>query len=140
MNDMTLKNVKRFDMIEDIRVVKWYFRLLTWIISFPTVWLQKAKIRKQGMEGIKGSYLMLCNHNAFLDFMVATAAIFPRRANYVVAIDGFIKREALLRNVGCICKRKFTNDPILIRHLIRLVKKRRDNSALSGSKIFALRD
>lgn len=123
MNDMTLKNVERFDMVEEIRVIKWYLRLLTWIISFPTVWLQRSKISKEGMNGIKGSYLMLCNHNAFLDFMVATAAIFPRSANYVVAIDGFIKREKLLRDVGCICKRKFTNDPILIRHLMRVAKK-----------------
>ena len=96
MNDMTLKNVERFDMVEEIRVIKWYLRLLTWIISFPTVWLQRSKISKEGMNGIKGSYLMLCNHNAFLDFMVATAAIFPRSANYVVAIDGFIKERSFL--------------------------------------------
>ncbi len=123
MNNMTLKNVQRFDMVKEIRVIRWYLRLLTWIISFPAVWFQGTKIRKQGVKGIKGAYLMLCNHNAFFDFMVATAAIFPRRANYVVAIDGYIKREWLLRSVGCICKRKFTNDPILIRHLIRIAKK-----------------
>lgn len=69
MNDMTVKNVERFDMVEEIRVAKWYLRLLTWIISFPAVWLQKTKIRKQGMKDIKGAYLMLCNHNAFFDFM-----------------------------------------------------------------------
>jgi hypothetical protein len=39
-----------------------------------------------------------------------------------VAIDGFIGREQLLRNVGCICKRKFTDDLVLIRHLIQTVK------------------
>ena len=49
--------------------------------------------------------------------MVTTACIFPHRANYVVAIDGFIGREKLLRNVGCICKRKFTNDIQLVYNL-----------------------
>ena len=52
-----------------------------------------------------------------MDFKVATKAIFPHRANYVVAIDGFWKREWLLRLIGCICKRKFTNDISLIRQL-----------------------
>ena len=64
----------------------------------------------------------MCNHNAFLDFKVATKAIWPARANYVVAIDGFIGREKLLRNVGCICKRKFTNDLTLVRHLKTTLK------------------
>ncbi len=54
---------------------------------------------------------------AFIDFKVTTAAIFPRRANYIVAIDGFIKREWLLRNVGAICKRKFTNDTKLFKQI-----------------------
>ena len=56
-----------------------------------------------------------------MDFKVATAAVFPNRANYVVAIDGFLKREWLLRLVGCICKRKFTSDTVLIRQLKRVV-------------------
>ncbi len=44
------------------------------------------------MEEIRPPYLLLCNHNAFMDFMAATKAIFSSRANYVVAIDGFILR------------------------------------------------
>jgi 1-acyl-sn-glycerol-3-phosphate acyltransferase len=90
-------------------------------MSFPDVWRHCAKITKINMEGLKPPYLLLCNHNSFLDFKVTTAAIFPRRANFIVAIDGYIGREWLLRNVGCICKRKFTNDPLLVRHLRRVV-------------------
>ena len=52
-----------------------------------------------------------------MDFKVATMALWPISPNYVVAIDGFIGRESLLRNVGAICKRKFTNDLVLVRHL-----------------------
>ena len=65
-------------------------------MSFPEVWLHKTKIIKTDTEGLKPPYLLLCNHNAFLDFKVATAAIFPARANYVVAIDGFIGKEWLM--------------------------------------------
>ena len=118
----------RFDMLEIPRKQK--LRPLAWAISYPDVWKHNAKIQKIDMEGIKPPYILLCNHSAFLDFKVTTAAIFPHRANYVVAIDGFTSptrkgftsREWLLRTVGCICKRKFTNDAILVRQLNRVVK------------------
>jgi hypothetical protein len=74
------------------------------------------------MDGLKPPYVLLCNHNGFLDFKVAVAAMFPHRANFIVAIDGFIGRESLLRNVGCICKRKFTNDITLVKHLQQVIK------------------
>jgi len=74
------------------------------------------------MERLKPPYLLLCTHHAFIDFMVTTAAIFPHRANYVIAIDGFISREWLLRLVGGICKRKFTNDLLLVRQIQKVIK------------------
>lgn len=101
---------------------KWYLRPLTILISLPSVLAHKSKIVKTGMEGIKPPFILLCNHNAFLDFKVATKAIWPSRANYVVAIDGFIGREKLLRDVGCICKRKFTSDLTLIKNLWTTIK------------------
>ena|GEM_PF-6454546 len=81
----------------------------------------KNIVHRHGTEGLKPPYLLLCNHNAFMDFKVATKVIYPDRANYVVAIDGFIGREWLLRNVGCICKRKFTNDATLVRQLRKVL-------------------
>lgn len=118
----------RFDMLAYPKRQK--LRPLAWAISFPNVWAHRSKIQKVRMDGLKPPYLLLCNHNAFFDFMVTTAAVFPHRANYVVAIDGFTtptkhgftSREWLLRTVGCICKRKFTNDAILVRHLNRVAK------------------
>ncbi|MBN2504016.1 MAG: hypothetical protein JXB20_01580 [Bacilli bacterium] len=109
--------VKRFDMLEKPRKQKWYLVPVAWLLAFPTVWKHRLRIRKHNMQGVKPPYILLCTHHAFVDFSVTTAAIFPHRANYIVAIDGFIKRESLLRNVGCICKRKFTNDILLIRHI-----------------------
>ena len=118
----------RFDMLAFPR--KQRLRPIAWAISYPDVWKHQSKIQKINMDGIKPPYVLLCNHNAFLDFKVTTAAIFPHRANYVVAIDGFTSptkkgfasREWLLRVVGCICKRKFTNDAVLVRQLARVVK------------------
>ena len=118
----------RFDMFAYPKRQK--LRLLAWLISFPAVWRHRVQIIKVRTAGLKPPFVLLCNHNAFLDFKVTTAAIFPHRANYVVAIDGFTSptkngfksREGLLRTVGCICKRKFTNDAILVRQLNRVIK------------------
>ena len=64
----------RFDMLAKPKRQK--LRAIAWAISFPDVWAHKAKITKIGMDGIKPPYLLLCNHNAFLDFKVTTAALF----------------------------------------------------------------
>ena len=116
------EQIERFNMREPPRRQKWYLRLLTWILCYPEVWLRRTRIRRINMDGLKPPYILLSNHNAFLDFKVAVAAMFPHRSNFIVAIDGFIGREGLLRNVGCICKRKFTNDIVMIKHLQQVVK------------------
>ncbi len=113
---------KRFNMKLQPTRQKPYIRLLTWVLSFPDIFLHKAKITRINMQGVKPPYLLLCNHNSFLDFKVMTAAIFPHRANYVVAIDGFIKRKWLMRLAGCICTRKFTNDLMLVRNMLHVIK------------------
>lgn len=115
-------NFERFDMKKPPVRTKWYLRPLTILLSAPGVRKHRTKITKTRTDGLKPPYLLLCNHNSFLDFKVLTKAVFPQRCNYVVAIDGFIGREKLLRNVGCICKRKFTNDILLVRQLHRVIK------------------
>ena len=117
-----IDNFERFDMKAPPVRTKWYLRPLTYILSAPDVAKHKCKITKVNTEGLKPPFVLLCNNNAFMDFKVATKAIYPWRANYVVAIDGFIGREKLLRNVGCICKRKFTNDTTLVKQLIQTIK------------------
>lgn len=116
-----MQKVQRFDMQKPPVRQKNHLRLLTWILSFPIVWLRGLKINRVNMKGLKPPYLLLCTHKSFIDFMVTTACTFPHRANYVVAIDGFIGREKLLRNVGCICKRKFTNDVQMVMHLKQVI-------------------
>lgn len=88
-----LAKAKRFDMKRKPIPQRHYLRPLTWLLSYPEVWLRRLKIRRRGMEGIRPPFLLLCTHMAFIDFKVTTAALFPHRANYVVAIDGFIGRE-----------------------------------------------
>jgi len=114
--------IKRFDMKEPPRKTKWYLKPIKKLLCYPAYKKYKPEITfENGVEKLKGPFLMLCNHNAFLDFKIASTLLGKNDANYVVAIDGFIGRENLLRNVGCICKRKFTNDITLIRQLKRVI-------------------
>ncbi len=111
---------KRFDIgrrpIRQWRILT----LVTWLISFPKMWAHRAKVDRTGMpKGLKPPYFLICNHNSFMDFMHMTKAIFPHRAYYVVAIDGFIKREWLLRAVGGIGNRKFVKSVQLVKNMLR---------------------
>ena len=111
-------NFKRFDMQRPPIKQRRYLTLVIWVLSFPMRWYHRTQIKKIGMEGIKPPYLLISNHNAFLDFIILSTVIFPRRASYVVAIDGYIGREWLLRNVGAICVRKFTTGTTIVRNMI----------------------
>ena len=114
---------KRFDMLKKPK--KQRLLPLIWALSFPDVKKHRSQIERVRMDGVKPPYILLCNHNSFLDFKVVTAAVFPRRSNNIVAMDGFtmrlfgrfISREWLMRMVGCFCKRKFTNDALTVRHI-----------------------
>jgi len=119
---MKQSEFERFDMKKPPMKQLWPLTILTWIISFPNIWRHKTKITKIDMKGVKPPYLLLCNHNAFYDFSVVTASIFPRRPSYVIAIDGYLKREWLIRAIGGICKRKFTKDITVIQNLVKSVK------------------
>lgn len=133
-----LQQAERFDMKRKPMRQRNYLRPVTWALSFPDVWKHHLKINRIRMEGVKPPFLLLCTHHAFIDFKVTTAALFPYRANYVVAIDGFLKREWLLRNAGGICKRKFTNDLQLIRQIREVLTNNGDVLALYPEARYSL--
>ena len=112
---------KRFDMAKPPR--RQGLRLLIQVLAFFDYKKHKGKITKVNMENIKPPYLLLVNHNAFLDFKAVAMATKMNRTNSVVAIDGFLISEWLLRRVGCICTRKFTQDMTLVRHLKTVVNR-----------------
>lgn len=135
---MKTDNIKRFDMAKKPIATRWYLRPLSWLLSFGDVKKHKLKINKVNMDGLKPPYILLCTHMSFIDFKVTTAALYPHRANYIVAIDGFLINEWLLRNVGCICKRKFTNDIQLIRHIKYALEKHKSIVAIYPEARYSL--
>lgn len=124
LDNTAIEDFPRYDFATRIKPQVRWLTPVTWLLSYPDVWKHKVKIhRDPRLKDIKPPYLLICNHNSFTDFKVMTAAIFPHRANYVVALDGFIGREWLMRKVGCIAKRKFVNDVQIIRQTQHLLSK-----------------
>ena len=112
-------NYTRYDMKRRPTRPSRFWAPIIWAASFPKAWSHRAKVDKTGLpKDLKPPYFLLCNHNSFMDFMVMAHLIFPHQGNYVVAIDGFIGMEWLLRQVGGICIRKFTRSPALVRNML----------------------
>ena len=62
--------------------------------------------------------LILMNHSSFLDLQMA-ARIFKKRPYCIVCTsDGFVGKEWLMRQIGCIPTRKFVSDLGLVRDLL----------------------
>ncbi len=123
-------NFKRMDLAAKPQRQWLIFRDIIKLAANGMLKKHRTVITKNRVEGLKPPYILLCNHNAFFDFFVAATCVYPSRANYVVAIDGFtmpigkdgfMSREALMRATGCICKRKFTSDIRLIKQLRRIL-------------------
>lgn len=117
-----VKEMPHFDLVSMPKKPRWALQLLAWTLALPETFAVKPNIKKVNMKDLNEPFVMLCNHNSFLDFKIATRAVFPRRSNYIVAVDGFISRESLMRNVGCFMKRKFVSDITLAKQVKHSVK------------------
>jgi len=113
---------EKFDMIRPPIKQRLYLLPLVWAGSYVMKWLHLGWLKKVNMRGVKPPYLLICNHNAFYDFYIMSAAIAPRRGYFPAAVDDFIGREAVLRQLGAIPKRKFTADIGLVRQCKRLLE------------------
>lgn len=107
--EVNYKNKKRFNTAKyPIRQPK-AIVLLIWTLSKIALIGKKYKIEKINMDNLKPPYLMLSNHQYFIDFELAALGTFPHRVNNVINIDGYIIRAWLMKLIGGICTRKFTS-------------------------------
>lgn len=97
------------------------FTLLMGALSKLSMTGQKYKIEKIGMEGIKPPYILLSNHMYFVDFYLNAIATFPHKVYNIATIDGYYRRPFLMELLGCMCKRKFTTDPMLPKAVERVL-------------------
>lgn len=112
----------KFDMERPPLPQNIFLMPLVWGFSYVQKWLHTGRLEKVNMKGVKPPYLLVCNHNAFYDFYIMSAALAPHRGIFPAAVDDYIGREGALRNLGTIPKRKFTADISLVRQCRKIVK------------------
>ncbi len=121
--DVNYKNKKRYRTdkypIRQPKVIVW----LIWLLSKFALIGKDYKVEKIGMDGLKPPYMMLSNHQYFIDFELAAMGTFPHRVNNVVSIDGYYRRPWLMELIGAICTRKFTMDLHLIKSINKVLKR-----------------
>ena len=117
------KNPKKFNTARfPIRQPR-YLTALIQVLSKAALLGNTYKIDKVNMEGLKPPFLLLSNHMAFVDFKLVSKITYPRRVNNVVNVDGFYKREWLLKWIGAIGTRKFTADVHLVRSILKCLER-----------------
>lgn len=103
------------------------FRILIRLLSTRDLGATKFRFEKKRMKlAGKGPYFILMNHSSFIDLKIANRIFFPMPYHIVTTMDGFIGKDWLLREIGCIPTQKFTADVQLaktIMHLINDVKR-----------------
>ena len=100
------------------------WRLLIKLLSFNELRQVHFKCNKINMDKLKRKEpcLILMNHSNFLDMKIAHKVLFPRCFNIVATTDGFVGRNWLMREIGCIPTVKFITDPGLVRNIANCIK------------------
>ncbi len=117
-------NLKKAGHITPLRP-KMFFRTLMKAVSDPELKQVGFSYKKRGMEGItkEEPCLFLMNHSSSIDLKIAAHILYPRLFNIVCTSDGFVGKEWLMRQLGCIPTKKFVTDVGLIKDMMYATNK-----------------
>ncbi len=101
------------------------FRTLLKIVSIPDLLATKFTYKKIGMERLNKNEpcLYLMNHSSFIDLKIVSHILYPRPFNIICTSDGFVGKNWLMRNLGCVPTKKFITDSVLVRDMVYCAKK-----------------
>lgn len=102
-----------------------FFRTLMKVVSEPELKKVGFTYQSEGMDKI-GKHepcLFLMNHSSSIDLKIAPHILYPRPFNIVCTSDGFVGKEWLMRQIGCIPTKKFVTDVTLIKDMVYTVRK-----------------
>lgn len=102
-----------------------FFRTLIRALSIPDLAATHFKYKKIGMEKLskKEPCLILMNHSSFIDLKIVNRIFYPRKYNIVCTSDGFIGKNWLMRQIGCIPTKKFVTEVSLLHDMLYAVKR-----------------
>ena len=96
-----------------------FWTTLIRVLSFFALLPIKFKYRKKDMDKLHKNEpcLILMNHSCFNDFEIASVLLYPRPFNIITTSDGFVGKNWLMREIGCIPTQKFVTDVTLVRDI-----------------------
>ena len=104
------------------------FRTVVRIASIPDLIATRFSCEKVRMEAAgDGPWLVLMNHSSFIDLEIASKLLYPKPYNIVCTSDGFVGKEWLMRQIGCIPTQKFVPDLMLIRDMLYAVREKKNS-------------
>lgn len=99
------------------------FRTLIRILSIPDLIQTHFSYKKVRMDEIGNSpCLILMNHSSFIDLKIASKILYPKPFCIVCTSDGFVGKNWLMRQIGCIPTQKFVTDFSLISDINHCLK------------------
>ncbi len=97
---------------------------LIWSASYLMTAGSGLQIDRAGIKGLKPPFLVLSEHQGYMDYYLSPLALFPHRASYVSDMEGFAAYgKFLYSKLGCIAKRRFTSDISFIKNILHAIKK-----------------
>ena len=131
-----MKKAERFDTSRPPMRPQPYLMLVEWA---GTAFLAAGcKVNKINCEGLQPPYLVLQNHASFVDFPMAVKAMFPHPAGWVISVEEFVGREFLMRGIGGIYKRKFTQDLTVVKHIFTMLTRYKKSCVIYPEARFSL--
>ena len=109
-----------------------FFRTLMRIVSVPDLVSTHFKLERKGMDRLEKDQpaLVLMNHSSFIDLEIVARVMYPRPFNIVATTDGFIGKNWLMRNIGCIPTKKFVHDATLIKDVLYAINELKSSVVL----------
>lgn len=101
-----------------------FFRKLMNAMSKSELKAVNFKYEKINMDKLRRdeACLILMNHSSFIDLKIASELLYPLPYNIVCTSDGFVGKEWLMRNLGCVPTQKFVMDRTLVNDIIYCLK------------------
>ena len=102
-----------------------FFRTLLKLVSLPDLLATRFSVKRIGMQRLdkREPCLFLVNHSSFIDLEIVASTLYPRPFNIVATTDGFVGKDWLMRQIGCIPCKKFMREPLLVRDMLYTTRK-----------------
>ncbi len=101
------------------------FRTLIRVLAIPELIATKFRHHTVRANPDKGPCLILMNHSSFIDLKIASRLFYPKPYTIVCTSDGFVGKEWLMRQIGCIPAQKFVTDLALVSDILYSLHKQK---------------